>query len=326
MSLLQKRDTYRPFQYPQAFEYFKTHSMIHWIPTEVSFSEDVSDWKHKMSEDEKNLISKLFRFFVQGDIMVNDAYLHKFMPVLGNTPEMVMMMSDFASREAIHVWSYAMLLDTIGMPDSEFEAFKNYKEMMAKYDYLSSFDPTKFDKESDEGKRELARCLAVYSAFTEGLQLFSSFAILFNFARLGKMKGMGKIVEFSIKDEAMHAEAMLWVFRTFIKENPQIWTDEFKKELYDICRNMVKLEDRFVDLCFKECGDIEGLKIEDLKKYIRYIADRRLAELGLKANYHVKTNPLPWMEDILMPKHTAFFEQVPTDYSKGVTGDWDDAW
>jgi ribonucleoside-diphosphate reductase beta chain len=150
----------------------------------------------------------------------------------------------------------------------------------------------------------------------EGMQLFSTFAILLNFSRFGLMKGMCTIVEWSIRDELLHCEGMTWLFRQFIKENPEIWTDEFKKEIYEICRHMVKLEDRFIDLMFKEAGEIPGITADEVKKYIRFIADRRLADLGLKANYHVKENPLSFMDWMIMPSHDNFFEKRVTEYSK----------
>ena len=160
-------------------------------------------------------------------------------------PEARMMMSSFANMESIHQHAYSLLLDTVGMPEIEYKAFAENEEMSNKHDYVNSFKPTL------KNKKAIAKTLAVYSAFTEGLQLFSSFAILLNFPRFGKMKGMGQIVTYSIRDESLHVEAMTKLFREFIKENVDIWTDEFKKEIYDICREMVKLEDKFLDLVFE---------------------------------------------------------------------------
>jgi ribonucleoside-diphosphate reductase beta chain len=153
--------------------------------------------------------------------------------------------------------------------------------------------------------------------------LFSSFAILLNFPRFGKMKGMGQIVTYSIRDESLHVEAMTKLFREFIQENIDIWTDDFKKEIYQACREMVTLEDKFLDLVF-QMGDIEGLTKEEMKQYIRYIADRRLLQLGLKPNYGVKDNPLNWIDDVLGVEHQNFFEGRATTYMKaGIKGNMD---
>ena len=136
-------------------------------------------------------------------------------------------------------------------------------------------------------KENTAKHIAVFSAFTEGMQLFSSFIMLLNFPRHGKMKGMGQIVTWSIVDETQHCESMIKLFRTFIQENNEIWNDELKSQIYTLAERMVALEDKFIDLAF-EMGAMEDLSIDDVKKYIRYIADRRLISLGLKGSFKVK--------------------------------------
>ena len=132
---------------------------------------------------------------------------------------------------------------------------------------------------------------------------------------------MGQIITYSIRDESLHVEAMTKLFREFIQENIDLWTDDFKKEIYQACRDMVDLEDRFLDLVF-EMGNIQGLSKEDMQQYIRYIADRRLLQLGLKPNYGVKDNPLNWLDDVLGVEHQNFFEGRATTYMKaGLRGD-----
>ena len=215
-------------------------------------------------------------------------------------------MSSFANMESIHQHAYSLLLDTVGMPENEYKAFAEYEAMADKHKYLSGSTLKISNKES------IAKNLAIYSGFTEGLQLFSSFVILLNFPRFGKMKGMGQIVTYSIRDESLHVEAMTQLFREFIKD---IWTDDFKKEIYSVCREMVKLEDKFLDLVF-EMGDIQGLTKTEMKEYIRYIADRRLLQLGLKPNYGIKNNPLDWLDDVLGVEHQNFFEGRATTYMK----------
>jgi ribonucleoside-diphosphate reductase beta chain len=151
--------------------------------------------------------------------------------------------------------------------------------------------------------------------------------MLLNFPRTGKMKGMGQIVTWSIVDETMHAESMMKLFKTYIHENTEIWNDELKSSIYSIAERMVELEDKFIDLAFS-IGPMEGLTSEDVKKYIRYIADRRLIGLGMKGIYKVKRNPLPWVEEMInAPTHTNFFENRATDYAKGaLSGSWDEVW
>jgi ribonucleoside-diphosphate reductase beta chain len=195
------------------------------------------------------------------------------------------------------------------MPEVEYKAFSEYEAMADKHEYINAVKVTKGDKKS------IAKALAIYSGFTEGLQLFSSFIILLNFPRFGKMKGMGQIITYSIRDESMHVEAMTKLFREFMQENIDLWTDDFKAEIYQACREMVDLEDRFLDLVFEQ-GDIEGLTKSEMQQYIRYIADRRLLQLGLKPNYEVKDNPLNWLDDVLGVEHQNFFEGRATTYMK----------
>ena len=321
--LMTDRDFYKPFSYPRAFEFYNEQQKMHWLPEEVPLHTDVSDWNHKLSTEEKHLLTQIFRFFTQGDVDVGKAYFDKYVPVF-KLPELRMMMGAFANMESVHQHAYSLLLDTVGMPEAEYQAFHSFEEMQNKHNFINQFKIME-DVEGDEEfvsydrLQSIAKSLAVYSGFTEGLQLFSSFAILMNFQRFNKMKGMTTIVEWSIRDESLHVEAMTWLFREFIKENPWIWTDEFKKELYIICREMVDLEDHFIDLAFEQ-GGIEGLTAEEVKQYIRYIADRRLLQLGLKPNYGVKENPLEWLDWILNGvSHDNFFEKRSTEYAKAGT-------
>jgi ribonucleoside-diphosphate reductase beta chain len=190
--------------------------------------------------------------------------------------------------------------------------------MKDKYDYMQEF--------GCDTKEEIAKTLAVFGAFTEGLQLFASFAILLNFPRFNKMKGMGQIVTWSVRDESLHTLSAIRLFKTFIEENPEVWNDAFERDLYKACETIVTHEDAFIDLAFEQ-GPIEGLEPADVKAYIRYIADRRLTQLGLQPIYRTAKNPLPWLDAILNGvEHTNFFENRATEYSKAATqGTWADA-
>ena len=248
MSLLGTREYYKPFDHPWMFDYYLEQNKMHWLPEEVPLHTDVKDWTDVLTDHERNLLTQIFRLFTQADVDVSSGYIDKYMRIF-KKPEARMMMGAFANMESIHQHAYSLLLDTVGMPEVEYKAFSEYEDMAKKHEYVNNFKVTVSNKES------IAKALAVYSAFTEGLQLFSSFIILLNFSRFGKMKGMGQIVAFSIKDESLHVEAMTRLFREFIHENIDIWKDKFKKEIYQICRDMVDLEDKFLDLVF-EMGDI----------------------------------------------------------------------
>lgn len=316
LKLTDERSYFKPFSYPWAFESWLKHEQSHWLHTEVEMLQDVKDWKKKLTENEKYFLTQIFRFFTQGDIDVASAYVNNYLPLFPQ-PEVRMMLLGFGAREALHVAAYSHLVETLGLPETTYNEFLEYKEMAEKHDYVN--------KISGLDKTQIAKQIACFSAFTEGMQLFSSFIMLLNFPRHGKMKGMGQIVTWSIVDETMHTESMIKLFRTYIEENKELWNDELKSNIYQICEKMVELEDKFIDLSFS-MGQMENLTADDVKKYIRYIADRRLIALGMKGIFKVKKNPLPWVEEMInAPIHGNFFEQRVTDYAKGaLTGSWEE--
>jgi len=311
--LLTPSHSYKPFRYPWAYDFWKRQQQIHWMPEEVPLGEDVKDWAANLSDEERNLLTQIFRFFTQSDVEVNDNYMERYSRVFRPT-EIKMMLASFSNMETIHIAAYALLLETIGMPDTEFSAFTQYKEMKDKHDYMQ-----KFGVETDA---DILRTVAMFGAFTEGLQLFASFAMLMNFPRLNKMKGMGQIISWSVRDESLHCEGMIRVFHTLAAETGAL-TDEVKNDIIDCCRTVVKMEDAFIDLAFS-MGPVQGMTADDIKTYIRYIADWRLGQLKLPAIYGIKEHPIPWLSEILNGvEHANFFEQRATEYSKGATGgDW----
>lgn len=318
--LTDERSHFKPFAFPWAYDAWLKHEQSHWLHTEVPMLEDVKDWKNKLNDNEKQFLTNIFRFFTQGDIDVAGGYVKNYLPYFPQ-PEVRMMLLGFAAREALHIAAYSHLIETLGMPEATYNQFMEYQEMKDKHDYIVGISSKNGTLEST------ATHIATFSAFTEGMQLFSSFIMLLNFPRHGKMKGMGQIVTWSIVDETQHTENMIKLFKEYVKENPEIWNDELKGKLYTIAEQMVILEDRFIDLAFA-MGPMADLNASDVKQYIRYIADRRLISMGLKGIMKVKKNPLPWVEEMInAPTHTNFFENRATDYAKGsLSGDWSDVW
>jgi glutaredoxin 3 len=316
--LLHFSETYKPFHYPWAVEITTRHEKAHWIEDELDLSEDVSDWKSgKVTQVEKDYVTNILRLFTQSDVAVGQNYFDQFIPKFKNN-EIRNMLGSFAAREGIHQRAYALLNETLGLPDSEYHAFLEYKEMVNKIEFM---------QESDNNTMKGLGLALAKSVFNEGVALFASFVMLLNFQRFGKMKGMGKVVEWSIRDESMHVEGNAKLFRQFCVEHPKVVDDDFKADIYIMARLAVKLEDKFVDLAYK-MGEIEGLDASEVKSYIRYITDRRLLQLGLKTNFKVKENPLPWLEWVLNgADHTNFFENRVTEYEvAGLSGNWDDAY
>ena len=345
MSLLKqpKLQTYKPFHYPWAYETFKKHEALHWLPEEVPLGEDVKDW-NEIDAKQKAFLHSIFSLFTQNDVQVGAGYdvlLRIFKPT-----EVQMMLRGNAARENIHIDGYSLLLDTLGLPDDTYSEFLEIPEMRCKMEYLNDCKVKKFeeylaaareelkpygtDDEVNElmdkmYRKDIAKMLAVYASFTEGVSLFASFIMLLNYQRFNKFPGMCQIVTWSIRDEEMHVQGNTQLFKAFIRENLDIWNDTTKQEIYSACREVVAMEEAFIDYVFAN-GLTEGLTKDEMKTYVHYIADRRLIELGLKGNWGVKDNPLPWVEEILnTPEFGNFFETRVTEYSKGtLTGSWDE--
>lgn len=311
MSILTPRVTYAPFEYPAAYQYWEKQQQSHWLHLEVSLASDINDWKMNLSPGDKNVIGNILKGFTQSEVFIQE-YWGSMVSKWFKKPEIQMMAATFSAFESIHAVSYAYLNQSLGLED--FSAFLHEPTAKAKIDRLIL---TK-----GKTKEEIAKSLAIFSAFNEGVNLFSSFAILLNFSRFNKMKGLGQIIAFSIKDESLHSEAGCWLFRTLVQEHPEIWTDELKKELYDAARLTIELEDAFIDKVF-ELGDIEGLSAKDMKNFIRHRCNTKLEDLGLKKNWkNIDKESLQKMDwfDILSSGTSMqdFFAGRVDSYSKGV--------
>jgi len=330
IGLLTGTGTYNVERYPWAYEFWKRQQQIHWMGEEVPLGNDIKDWaSDRVSDAERALLTQIFRFFTQSDVEVGDNYMKRYIPIF-QPLEIQMMMAAFSNMETVHIDAYALLLKTLGMPQAEFEAFRDYSEMRAKADYMHTFGVGTV--------ADVARTLAMFGAFTEGMALFASFAMLLNFPRHNKMNGMGQIVSWSVRDESLHCEGITRLYHAWNAETGAV-TKAVADDIVDVAKTMVGLEEGFVDLAFG-LGEIEGMKAEHIKAYVRYIADWRLSQLKLPPVFgyftrddsnvysQVKPHPLPWLVEILNGvEHANFFEQRSTEYSKGASkGSWEGVW
>jgi ribonucleoside-diphosphate reductase beta chain len=309
-NIFKARQVYKPFEYPWAEEYTEKQQMAHWLKTEVPMSSDINDWKVKLSPTEKNLIGNILKGFTQMEVVVNDYWttnVTKWFP----KPEIIAAATTIGSFEIIHQQAYSHLNDSLGLDD--YSEFLDEPATKAKLDALMVAKNT--------SHREIAKSLAVFSGFGEGVQLFSSFAILMSFSLRNLMKGVGQIVSWSVRDESLHSNFGCKLFRQVMRENPKLWTDEFKKEIYDAARLAVELEDDFIDKAF-ELGDIPNLTKEDMKAFIRHRANTKLGDLGLKMNWRnidqEALDRMSWFDALTAGvNHQDFFAGRVTDYSKG---------
>jgi len=317
--LVQYNKTYKPFMHPWAVDLTIRHEKAHWVEEEIDLSEDVQDWKSgKMSELEKAYVKNILRLFTQSDVAVGQNYYDYFIPLFKNN-EIRNMLGSFACREGTHQRAYALFTDTLCLPDSEYHAFLSYVEMTDKVEYMQTVD-----LRTTQG---VALAL-VKSVFNEGVSLFSSFAMLLHFQRYGKMKGMGKVVEWSVRDETMHVEGITQLFHKVCANAPELTPTALAAPIRSIASQVIALEDRFIDLAYSEIGTLEHMTKDDMKQYIRYVADNRLFCLGQPPQFHIASNPLPWMEWILNGvDHTNFFENKVTEYDiGGLKGSWHDVY
>lgn len=331
VKLMVERTHFKPFDYPQCYEKWDSHEHAHWSFKELNMQDDVNDWINKLTESEKTFLTQIFRYFTQGDVDVAAGYVDYLQ--IFKQPEVRMMLFGFGAREAMHIASYSHLITTLNLPDITYQEFLKFKAMKDKHEFIfdkrfRSNSITRFIKflffEYDEKLEEVAIKIALFSAFIEGVQLFSSFIMLLNFTRHGLMKKMGQIIQWSIADETHHTNSMMQLYCTLVDENKKyIRLSVLQDRVYWTAKKIVELEDSFIDLAF-EMGEMRDLAKADVKTYIRYITDRRLATMGYKGIFAVKENPLTWVEDILnIPTHTNFFENKPTEYAKAsLTGDW----
>ncbi len=326
VGLLTSNGTYDVTRYPWAYECWKRQQQTHWMGEEVPLGADIKDWQSgHLSDAEKSLLTQIFRFFTQSDVEVGDNYLKRYIPIF-QPLEVQMMMAAFTNMETVHIDAYALLLKTLGMPQSEFEAFREYDAMRTKADYMHTFGVRTVN--------DVARTLAMFGAFTEGMALFASFAMLLNFPRHNKMNGMGQIISWSVRDESLHCEGVTKLYHAWNEETGAV-TKAVRDDIMDVAKTMVGLEERFIDLAFS-LGDVQGMTPADIKSYVRYIADWRLTQLRLTPAFgnfdeaesgyrQIKPHPLLWLVEILNGvEHANFFEQRATEYSKGASrGSWD---
>lgn len=326
VGLLTATGSYNVERYPWAYAFWKKQQQVHWLGEEVPLGEDVKDWaSDRVSDIERNLLTQIFRFFTQSDVEVGDNYMKRYLPIF-QPLEIQMMLAAFTNMETVHIDAYALLLKTLGMPQVEFEVFRDYAAMRDKADYMHTFG---VDTVAD-----VSRTLAMFGGFTEGMALFASFAMLLNFPRFNKMKGMGQIVTWSVRDESLHCEGMTRLFHAWNAETDAL-TATVRDDILDVAKTMVGLEEKFVDLAF-ELGPVQGMSADDIKAYVRFVADWRLTQLRLPvlfgyfratvAGYEqVEAHPLPWLVEILNGvEHANFLEQRATEYSMASTsGTWE---
>jgi ribonucleoside-diphosphate reductase beta chain len=321
-NLLQERVIYKPFEYQEAADYWLKQHQAHWLHTEVPMMSDLADWNSNLNETEKNIIGSILKGFAQTETVVND-YWTQLVTKWFRKPEIIAMATTFGAFETIHAEAYSLLNETLGLEN--FAEFMEDETTMAKIEALTSVRDS-FNGETN--LYEIAKSLAIFSAFTEGVNLFSSFAVLLSFKMRNKLKGVGQIVEWSIRDESLHSEAGCWLFRTLVSENPELKTPELEAAINEAALLSLQLELDFIRKCYS-LGDLEGCSQYDLENFIKNRVNAKLGDLGYKGiigNIDVTSvERMKWFDHLSAGKqHTDFFANRVTNYSKG-NMTWDES-
>ena len=320
--ITEPRFVYKPFEYPQAHEYWLKQHQAHWLHTEVPMANDLNDWNTHLKDHEKNIIGGILKGFAQTETIVND-YWSGLVTKWFRKPEIIKMGTAFGDFETIHAEAYSLLNETLGLDN--FAEFLEDEETKAKIDKLVS----ERDINADEWSRR-AKSLAVFSAFTEGVNLFSSFAVLLSFKMRNLLKGVGQIVEWSVRDESLHSDGGCWLFRTLMAEMPELKTPQLIKDVEQAGLLSLQLEFDFIDKIFSQ-GDLENLTKDELKNFMRQRVNTKLVDLGLNPIIPSSQidkgaiKQMKWFDAVIAGKqHTDFFSNRVTNYSKGHVN-WEDA-
>ena len=320
MGLFDPRIAYKPFEYPEYYtEGWLKQAQAFWLHTEIPMSGDLKDWNEKLTPEEKNLVGNILLGFAQTECAVSDYWTQK---VVSWFPkhEIQQMAMMFGSQETIHAVAYSYLNETLGLED--YEAFLQDEATMSRFDNLVSY--------SGSDTRGIARSIAVFSAFAEGVSLYSAFAILYSFQLRNLLKGVGQQMKWSVRDESLHSKMGCQLFRHMCSEEPNLLST-CKDDIVDAAKIMLEAEENYIDKMF-EMGDVEGIKAYDLKQFIRKRLNEKLNELGYDGEYfdfnEKQAKELDWFYHLTGGvTHTDFFAVRPTDYSKANEGeDYDDIW
>lgn len=302
-------------EYHRLQEILNEHERSHWIADEADMRTDVEQWKSgKITEDEKSFVKMVLRLFTQADTDVCSAYVNKLLPIFKHNDARTMLLS-FANREVTHMLGYKRLNDTLGYNDEEFMTeFLSFKEMKDKHDFM-------MEEANLSTNKGIAEYL-VKQSLMEGVNLFASFAMLLSFSQEGKLPGMVAVNQWSQIDESLHISGLAELFKIFVNEFPEVVDNNLKGVTYETARKVIQMEDSFIDLCFS-VGKVSCLDADALKKYIRYVCDYRMQQLGFKAQFGIKENPIEWMDQVTGNTFGNFFETTTVQYSKGnLSGSW----
>jgi ribonucleoside-diphosphate reductase beta chain len=315
-----------PMKHTFAWDAYNAGNANHWLPTEIIMQNDIEQWRSNdaLTEEERHAFKTVLGFFTTADsIAANNIVIAAYKHI--TSPECRMYLLRQAYEEAIHTHAYQYIVESLGLDEGEI--FNMYREVDAIYNkasFILSFNEGIFDHNFKTGTFEtdqkFLENIIVFSLIMEGIFFYSSFAVMFGFQRQNKMIGSAEQIQYIMRDESQHLNFGINMINTIKEEQPELWTPEFQQHIVDLVKEGAELEYTFANTVFPK--GIFGMNADGFKQYIEHIADRRLARIGLPAQYNV-SNPFPWMSEAIdLNKEKNFFETRVTEYQTGGTLDW----
>lgn len=315
-----------PMKHLFAWEAYNTGNANHWLPTEIIMQNDIEQWRanNVLSDDERHAFKVVLGFFTTADsIAANNIVIAAYRHI--TSPECRMYLLRQGFEEAVHTHSYQYIVESLGLDEGEI--FNMYREVDAIYNkasFVLSFNEGIFNPEfktgTFEADQKFLENIVVFSLLMEGIFFYSSFAVMFGFQRQNKMVGSAEQIQYIMRDESQHLNFGINLINTIKEEQPELWTPEFQQHVVDLVKEATTLEYTFAQTVFPK--GIFGMNADGFKQYIEYIADRRLARVGLPTQFNV-TNPFPWMSEAIdLSKEKNFFETRVVEYQTGGTLDW----
>lgn len=317
MSLKDTREIYRPFEYPEFEEYHRKLMSGFWHPYEIELGDDVADYRHKLTGDEREIINRVLKNFVQSEIHIGNFWGDRIADWF-KKPEIQNVARYIAGQESVHAVAYDLLNTTLGL--QEYDKLKEDKALYARISML-------MNKRARTDENILGQ-IFLYSVMGEGVSLFSSFLTIFAFAKNSMLKGTGQIVSWSALDEQAHSDIGAHIFNIFRKEY-KLKGKEIDEMLYGLAEDVVKTEHNLIDRVF-EGVKTDIIRPEVIKNYVSYKANKQLKKVKMRNHFEYDKEMLKETEffDVIINGATVhdFFASKNTEYSKGVIRFGDEVW
>ena len=316
-----------PFKYDWAWSKYLSACNNHWMPQEVNMTADIALWKSEdgLTDDERMVIERNLGFFSTADSLVaNNLVLAVYKHI--TNPECRQYLLRQAFEEAIHTHAYQYCIESLGMDESRlFNMYREIPSVATKAQwalpYTQSLGDINFKTGTQENDQRLLRDLIAFYVVFEGIFVYVGFTQILSMGRRNKMTGVAEQFQYILRDESMHMNFGIDVINQIKLENPHLWSDDFKKDMVKLILEGVELETKYAYDTMPR--GILGLNAPMFEEYLKYIANRRLTQIGLPEEFKNAKNPFPWMSEVLdLKKEKNFFETRVTEYQTGGALSW----